>query len=173
MVQLSRAEQARDLAVRAPGALRGFAAAFQVSIGELTLEVDSSAAADSGNLELDLPELLVLVGKAARAGGRSVTILIDEIQDLNREDLRALIVAFHRVSQGGLPVVLFGAGLPQVAGLAGDARSYAERLFDFPPVGALSNDAAAEAVARPLSEEGVGIARDALARIVALTRGDP
>jgi hypothetical protein len=130
LIQLSRSEKGKDLAGQALGALRGFASAFKVSIGEFQLEVSQSSVADSGNLEIDLPALLLSVGKAARAGGSCVAILIDEIQYLTEEDLRALIVAFHMISQNGLPVVLFGAGLPQVAGLAGDAKSYAERLFD-------------------------------------------
>jgi hypothetical protein len=173
LIQLSRTEKARDLAAQALGALRGFAGVFKASIGELTLEITEPSTADSGNLEIDLPALLVSAGKAARAANRSVAILVDEIQYLNEEDLRALIVAFHKISQGGLPVVLFGAGLPQVAGLAGDAKSYAERLFDYPPVGPLARDAAEEAIARPLRDEGVAIEADALARIVEVTSGYP
>jgi len=173
LLRLNHTEKAKDLVAQALGALRGFASAFKVSIGELRLEVSDSSLADSGNLEVDLPALLVAVGRAARAGNGCVAILVDEIQYLTLEDLRALIVAFHGISQGGLPVILFGAGLPQVAGLAGDARSYAERLFDFPPVGPLPEDAAGEAIARPLRDEGVGIDPDALNRIVRVTRGYP
>jgi len=173
LIQLSRSEKAKDLAGQALGALRGFASAFKVSIGELQLEFSEPPTADSGNLEIDLPTLLVSVGKAARAGDGCVAILVDEIQYLAKEDLRALIVAFHMISQGGLPIVLFGAGLPQVAGLAGDAKSYAERLFDYPPVGPLTDDAAREAILRPLQAEGADINDDALEQIVAITRGYP
>lgn len=173
LIQLSRSEIAKDLAGQALGALRGFASAFKVSIGEFHMEVNDSPTADSGNLEIDLPALLESVGKAARACDGCVAILIDEIQYLTLEDLRALIVSFHMISQGGLPVVLFGAGLPQVAGLAGDAKSYAERLFDYPPVGPLDDAAAREAILLPLREEGVGINEDALAQIVGITNGYP
>ncbi len=173
LIQLSRSEKAKDLAGQALGALRGFASAFKVSIGEFHMEVNDSPTADSGNLEIDLPALLESVGKAARAGDGCVAILIDEIQYLTLEDLRALIVSFHMISQGGLPVVLFGAGLPQVAGLAGDAKSYAERLFDYPPVGPLDDAAAREAILLPLREEGVDINEDALAQIVGITNGYP
>ena len=173
LIRLSRTEKAKDLAAQALGALRGFASAFKVSIGELQLEVNESPTADSGNLEIDLPALLDSVGKAARAGDGCVAILVDEIQYLTMEDLRALIVAFHTISQGGLPVILFGAGLPQVAGLAGDAKSYAERLFDYPPVGPLPDDAAREAILRPLQDEGVDINADALEKIVGVTSGYP
>jgi len=173
LIRLSRIEKAKSLSGQAIAALRGFASAFQVSIGEFQFGVGEPPTADSGNLEIDLPELMVSVGKAARAGDASVVILIDEIQYLTEEDLRALIVSFHMISQGGLPVVLFGAGLPQVAGLAGDAKSYAERLFDFPQVGPLSRAAAREAIEQPLRDEGAGIARDALDQIVEVTGGYP
>lgn len=173
LIQLSRSEKAKGLAGQALGALRGFASAFKVSIGEIHLEVSESPIADSGNLEIDLPALLISVGKAAQAANGCVAILIDEVQYLAEEDLRALIVAFHMISQNGLPVVLFGAGLPQVAGLAGDAKSYAERLFDYPPVGPLSAPAAGEAIRRPLQDEGADIEDDALAEIVAATGGYP
>ncbi len=173
LIRLSRIEKAKSLSGQAIAALRGFASAFQVSIGEFQFGVGEPPTADSGNLEIDLPELMVSVGKAARAGDASVVILIDEIQYLTEEDLRALIVSFHMISQGGLPVVLFGAGLPQVAGLAGDAKSYAERLFDFPQVGPLSPAAAREAIEQPLQDEGAGIDRDALDQIVEVTGGYP
>ncbi len=173
LVRLSRVEKARDLTGRALGALRGFASAFKVSIGEIGIEVTAPPAADSGNLEIDLPELLVTVGRAARAADTGVAILVDEVQYLSEEDLRALIVAMHRVSQGGLPVILFGAGLPQVAGLAGDAKSYAERLFDYPDVGPLTEEAAGDAIEKPLVAESVNIRRDALALIVEATHGYP
>ena len=173
LIRLSRSEKAKDLAGQALGALRGFASVFKVSIGELQIEVDDAPTADSGNLEIDLPELLLSVGKAARAGEGCVALLVDEIQYLTLEDLRALIVAFHMIAQSGLPIVMFGAGLPQVAGLAGDAKSYAERLFDYPPVGPLPDSAAGEAIVRPLLAEGAAINNDALARIVAVTGGYP
>jgi hypothetical protein len=173
ILRLSRVERARDYAARAMGALRGFASAFKVTIGEVEFGVTEPPTADSGNLEVDLPELLLATGLAARAAGTSVCICLDEVQYLTEEDLRGLIVALHRLAQRGLPVVLFGAGLPQVAALAGEAKSYAERLFDFPDVGALTNEAAEIAVREPVREEGADIADDALRRIVAVTEGYP
>ncbi len=173
LLQLSRVANARDMAGRALAALRGFASTFRVSIGEIGIELTAPPAADSGNLEIDLPELLVTVGRAARAAGSSITILVDEVQYLNEEDLRALIVAMHKVAQGGLPVILFGAGLPQVAGLAGDAKSYAERLFDYPDIGPLSEEAARDAIKKPLVAQRVDIRDAALAHIVAATHGYP
>lgn len=169
LIRLSKAEEAKDLASQALGALQGFASVFRVTIGEINIEVDDPHTADSGNLEIDLPGLLVSVGKAARAAGSSVAILVDEVQYLGEEDLRALIVAFHTISQSGLPVILFGAGLPQVAGLAGNAKSYAERLFDYPSVGPLSKPAAKEAIKMPLLDEDAEIEDDALEAIVDVT----
>ena len=173
ILRLSQVEQAKALAARAIGALRGFAGIFKVSIGEFELGISEPPTADSGNLEVDLPQLLVEVGKMAKAAGQSVTILVDEVQYLIKQDLRAIIVAFHAISQKGLPLVLFGAGLPQVAGLAGDAKSYAERLFDYPPVGPLTGQAAREAIVQPVREEGAYIESDALDMIVSVTHGYP
>lgn len=173
LVRLSKIEEAKDLASSALGALQGFASAFKISIGEIGVEVVDPHVADSGNLEIDLPGLLTTVGKAAKAADTSVAILVDEVQYLGEEDLRALIVAFHEISQNGLPVVMFGAGLPQVAGLAGDAKSYAERLFDYPPVGPLDNEAAKEAIRQPILDEGAQIGDQALALIVDATSGYP
>jgi hypothetical protein len=173
LIRLSRIEKAKKFASQALGALQGFASVFKVTIGEISLEVTDPHTADSGNLEIDLPGLLVSVGKAARAAETSVAILVDEVQYLCEEDLRALIVAFHTITQSGLPVILFGAGLPQVAGLAGDAKSYAERLFDYPSVGPLSKQAAKDAIKVPLREEGVEIEDDALEEIVEVTGSYP
>lgn len=173
LIRLSKMERAKELTGQALGALQGFASVFKVSIGEIGIEVADPHVADSGNLEVDLPGLLTTVGKAARAAETSVAILVDEVQYLSQEDLRALIVAFHAVSQAGLPMVLFGAGLPQVAGLAGDAKSYAERLFDYPKVGPLSTAAAKDAIRQPIEEEGESIQDDALAMIVEATGAYP
>lgn len=173
LLKLSRVEQARDLAQRALGALRGFASAFTVSIGEIDVAIAPETVADSGNLEVDLPELMACVGKAAQAAGKTVVILLDEVQYLSEEDLRGLIVAMHRIAQRGWPVILFGAGLPQVAALAGEAKSYAERLFDYPAVGPLLPDAARSALQEPIEEEAEAIDNEALSKILAITEGYP
>ncbi len=173
LLRLSRLERARVQAKRALALLRSFASAFRVKIGDIEVAVSDAPIASSGTLELDLPDLLVAVAQAAAAAESSLAICIDEVQYLGEEDLRALIVALHRVAQRNLPLVLFGAGLPQVAALAGDARSYAERLFDFPGVGPLGPEAARRAIAGPLAHEGVRIADAALDRIVTVTEGYP
>ena len=173
LLRLSRVAQARELAQRGLGALRGFASAFKVSIGEIELSISPEPIADSGNLEIDLPELMGSVGRAAQAANTSVVILLDEVQYLSEEDLRGLIVAMHRIAQRGWPVILFGAGLPQVAALAGEAKSYAERLFDYPEVGQLPPAAARSALLDPIVEEGESISEDALNRILSITEGYP
>jgi hypothetical protein len=173
LLRLDRVEQAKAWAGEAMAALRGFAGAFKVSVGEVKVGLSEAVVADSGNLEVDLPELLVSTARAAKAAGTSMVILIDEVQYLSEDELRGLIVALHRISQKGLPMILFGAGLPQLAALAGEAKSYAERLFDFPGVGALDEEAAAQAIADPIRDEGAAITREALAEIVRVTEGYP
>lgn len=173
LIRLSKVEMARELASQALGALQGFASAFKVTIGDIHVEVVDPHTADSGNLEVDMPGLLLELGKSARAARVSVALLLDEVQYLGEEDLRALIVSMHAINQRGLPVILFGAGLPQVAGLAGDAKSYAERLFDYPAVGPLDAAAARQAISKPVVDEQGTVADDALDAIVAATSGYP
>ena len=173
LLRLSRVEKAKTLANRALGALKNFARAFEVSVGDFRIQLAETYAAESGNLEVDLPELMEAVGDAAKAAESSVALLVDEIQYLSEEDFRALIVSFHNIAQIGLPVVLFGAGLPQVAGLAGRAKSYAERLFDYPVVGPLDEDSARMAIRRPVENENVEITDDALTEVVKVTHGYP
>jgi len=172
--ELSTVESARSAAHSAMRALRAFASAFKISIGDVSLSVDPEpGTADSGILEYDLIDLFVRVGEAAQSAGRAWTLLIDEVQYLSGEELSALIVALHRVNQRALPIMFFGAGLPQVAALSGDAKSYAERLFDYPPVDALDDPAATAAIRQPIENEGESISDDALRIIVVRTNGYP
>lgn len=174
LFQLSNTEAAKELALRGLGVLRSFASAFSVSAGGLEFKVEAeSGSADTGNLELDLPEVLLAAAKAAKAAGSGVAILIDEVQYLSKEDLSALIVSLHKIAQKGLPLVFVGAGLPQLAGLAGEAKSYAERLFDYPEVGPLRRDDAQEALAVPIEREGEEITEEALQSLVERTQGYP
>ena len=174
VTRFSRLEGAKDQARRALRSLGGFAKAFKVSYGdfEIGLDVDLGGA-DSGNLELDLPELFLSVGRAAQAANASVVILIDEVQYLSKVDFAALIVSLHRVSQKGLPILFFGSGLPQAAGLAGDAKSYAERLFEFIQIGPLNESEANKALEVPAAVHGVSFTPAALKAIYAQTRGYP
>ena len=129
--------------------------------------------ADTGDLEMDLQELLEAVGEAAKSDNNCVCIFIDELQYVKEGELAALITALHRTSQRQLPVAMVGAGLPQVRGLMGKAKSYAERLFEFPEIGPLSDEDARLAIAKPASDEGVKINADALDSIVDQTQCYP
>lgn len=172
--KLSVYEASRKAAQDGFKALRNFAAIFKVTIGDVTLQAEPEPGiADSGNLEFDLIDLFLRVGEAAKAAGKGWALLIDELQYLNEKELGAIIVAVHRLNQRGLPVIFFGAGLPQIAALAGDAKSYAERLFDYPPVGALDKQAAELAIRQPIEQEGESINTDALDEIVKKTEGYP
>lgn len=174
LFRLSTSEKAKQSAHSALGALRAFASVFKAKVGEVEFGVKASVGiADSGNLEHDLPELLTLVAEAAKAEGVVVALFIDEVQYLGQEDLSALIVSVHRLGQKGLPFVLFGAGLPQLTALTGEAKSYAERLFSFPKVGPLTVEAAGEAIRAPLSRASVDIDQNALDEIIRVTHGYP
>lgn len=171
---LSKSEKARDLAKRGIAVLRSFAGAFKVKVGEVEFGMKPDAGtADSGNLEYDLPALLETVALAAKADGRALVLFIDEVQYLTSPDLRALIVATHKLGQKALPFLLIGAGLPQLAGLAGDAKSYAERLFDYPAVGPLLSPAARDAISAPLKRASQSIDGKALEHIIKQTHGYP
>lgn len=172
--RLSLAESAKASAHGAMRALRSIASAFKVKVGDVSISVDpESGVADSGNLEFDLVDLFLRIGETARAARAAWTLLIDEVQYLQESELSAVIVALHRCNQKTLPVLFFGAGLPQIAALSGDARSYAERLFDVAPVGALGADAAKTAIRQPIEREEERIADNALDLILKKTRGYP
>lgn len=129
--------------------------------------------ADSGILAEDITDLMVAVGEAARSRRSGFLLAIDEVQYLSIEELAALIMAVHRTAQSNLPVVLAGAGLPQLPGIAGDAKSYAERLFDFPEIGSLSREDAAAALLIPAQQIGVEFERAALLKVVQEAHGYP
>jgi hypothetical protein len=156
--------------------LRSFIGALNLTVGEVTIGLDiepEMGAADSGDLEIDLPNLFVAIGEAAEDRKCAIAIFIDELQYFSQKELGALIVAMHKIQQRQLPVILLGAGLPILPGLAGDSKSYAERLFSFPDVGALSEEDAAIALRGPAQSAGVIFKPDALKEIFRLTKGYP
>ena len=176
LFELSRMAGAGDKARRGLAVLRSFVSGLKLTYGDFTLSLDIEpelGAADSGDLEIDLPNLIDAVGEAAIERKAFVALLIDEIQCFREKELGALIMAMHRVQQKQLPIVLVGAGLPVLPGLAGDAKSYAERLFNFPEIGALSADETAKALRDPAQEIGVGFEVSALDEIHRLTKGYP
>lgn len=176
LFSLSMVESAKEKARRGLRVMRGFLGALKISLGDLDLEIGldpERGVADSGDLENDLPNLLLVVAEAARAADRSVAILIDEMQYFSHAEFSALIMSMHRINQANLPMVMFGAGLPQVLALAGDSKSYAERLFRYPPVGALSDEDAVAALRSPIEAEGATIDDDALSEILRVTQAYP
>ena len=159
---------------RAAGVLVNFAKAFSVAVGDLELSVDlAPGEGDTGNLEQDLPRLLVAMAEAAADRDTAVGLFIDEVQYLSSSELAAVIVACHEIAQQNLPFLFVGAGLPQVAALAGKAKSYAERLFDYPEVGPLERTAARLALVKPALAEGVSFDGDAVDEILAATQNFP
>ena len=176
LLRLSRSEQAKDFAQRALRGLAGFARALKVKFGDIEVGIDyepEPGLADNGDLEHDLQALLEVVGQAAQRAGTALVIFIDEMQYVEEEELAALITALHRTSQRKLPVAMVGAGLPQLRGRMGRAKSYAERLFDFPEIGALSPPDAEIAISRPAATEGVEFQSEALHWLIRETRGYP
>ena len=166
---LSLVEGAKEQARRGLRVLKSFmgGVTFKVQDVEMGLTVTPEAGvADSGDLEADLPDLFEAVGVAARAAGRPFAVLIDELQYLSGPEFSALIMSMHRLSQVSLPVILIGAGLPQILGLAGESKSYSERLFRFPEIGALSEPDAAAAVRKPVADQGALIEDSAVAEIL-------
>ncbi|MCV2224271.1 AAA family ATPase [Pseudomonas mercuritolerans] len=176
LLRLDRVQNTVETVKRGIRILRSFIGNITIAAGgaEVTLGGDSEAGyADSGNLEDDLRDVLIATAEAARDAGKPVAILIDELQYLSKDELGALIRGIHAVNQAALPLILFGAGLPQLAGQAGDAKSYAERLFEFPRLGALLETDAWKALRDPVEEEGASISDDALREIFEKTHGYP
>jgi hypothetical protein len=176
LLQLSLNEKAKQLAQRALRGLAGFVGALKVKFQDIEVGLDlepEPGLADNGDLEHDLQALLEAAGAAAKAAGTTLVLFIDELQYVAEEELASLITALHRAAQRQLPVVLVGAGLPQLRGRMGRAKSYAERLFDFPEIGPLSPDAARQALMLPARELGVEFSNAALDTILAATKGYP
>jgi Cdc6-like AAA superfamily ATPase len=174
LLRLSQIEQAKDFAVRGLRALAGFAKKLKVTYADIEVGFDyepEPGLADNGDLEHDLQALFEQVGLAAKAAETALAIFIDELQYVQESQLAVLITAMHRTEQRRLPVVLVGAGLPQLRGQMGNAKSYAERLFDFPTIGALPPDPARLAIEKPLLGESVSITSEAMDLILQVTQG--
>lgn len=171
---LSGIENAKELARRGLRVLKSFLSGLTISISGVEIGVDAEAgAADSGDLEADLPEMLLALGEAAAAADRPVAIIIDELQYLSTKEFSALIMAMHKINQRGLPLALVGAGLPQILGLAGNSKSYAERLFTYPKIGALAPPDAIAAIVNPAHDEGVVFDKSAVEEVMRLTECYP
>jgi len=176
LLKLSRTEQAKEVAIRGLRALAGFVGKMKLTYDDIEVGLDyepEPGLADNGDLEGDLTMLLEQVGYAAKEASTLIAIFIDELQYVPESQMAALISALHRCAQLNLPLVLVGAGLPQLRGRMGEAKSYAERLFDFAEIGALDESDASSAIVKPAHSEGVEIEEDAVSLIVNYTKGYP
>ena len=176
LLRLSEVEAAKAVAVRGLRALAGFAQSLKVKFNDIEVGFDfesEKGLADNGDLEGDLAALLEQVGKAAQNAKTAVVIFIDELQYVEEDQFAALISALHRCSQQKLPITVVGAGLPQLVGRAGRAKSYAERLFDYPEVGPLFKQDATRAIKKPALDLGVDVTDEAVNEIVSRTQGYP
>ena len=176
LFELDRLVGTGDKVKRGLAVLRAFIGSIKLTVGDVALGLDIEPArgmADSGDIEIDLPNLLQAIAEAAQERKTAVAILIDEIQYLSQKELGALIMAMHRIQQKQLPLVLLAAGLPVLPGMAGESKSYAERLFNFPDIGALSDSDAATALRDPARAMGVDFDDEALQEVFRLTRGYP
>lgn len=176
LLKLCRNEQAKKFAQRALRALAGFAKSLKVKYQDIEVGMDldpEAGLADNGDLEQDLQALLEAVGMAAQKAGTALVMFIDEMQYVEEDELAALIMALHRCVQRKLPIALVGAGLPQLRGRMGNAKSYAERLFEFPQMGPLPAADARIAITKPASDLRVAIETRAVEQIVEETKGYP
>jgi hypothetical protein len=176
LFELDRMAGAGNKVRRGLAVLKSFITAVKVTVGEIEFGIDidpEQGAADSGDLEVDLPNLFAAVAEAAEERGAAVAIMIDEIQYFSSPELSALIMAMHRMQQRQRPLVLVGAGLPILPGMAGESKSYAERLFSFPKVGPLAEPDAEKALRDPVENAQESIEAAALREIFRLTLGYP
>lgn len=176
LLRLSRVEQAKAVAEKGLRALAGFAKALKIKFGDIEVGLDfdpEPGLADNGDLQGDLTALLEQVGNAAKSANTTLVIFIDELQYVEQDQFAALISALHKCSQSRLPLTVVGAGLPQLRALAGQAKSYAERLFDYPTIGPLNAEDAALAITKPAREQHVEFTVEAVAAIIAKTHGYP
>lgn len=176
LFELNDKAKAADIVRKSLGVLRSFINAVKVTVDGNTYGIDIDpefGSADSGDLEIDLTALFIAIGNAAKENATGIAFILDEVQYLHKNELAALIAAMHKMQQEQLPVVIVGAGLPTLHGLLGSAKSYAERLFNFPQIGPLSEDESIKAIQEPIEQEGAHITPEALEKIFIMTQGYP
>jgi hypothetical protein len=176
LLQLDESEARGERVRRAMRVLQSFLSTLKVRIGQTEFNLEGPrerGVADSGQIESDLADMFLALAGAAQEAGTAVAILLDELQYVSEDELSALIMAVHRIAQEGLPLIVVGAGLPQLAGKTGRAKSYSERLFVFPVVGPLSEVDAVTALQEPARAEGAEFSATALAQIYRQTQGYP
>ncbi len=176
LLRMSRGEALRDNLLKGMRALAGFTTALKVKYRDIEISIDADpqpGLADSGDLDMDLADLLATLGAAAGGRATAIVLFIDELQCLPEEQLASLIAALHAAGQEQLPITMVAAGLPQLVGQAGDARSCAERLFEFVPLDRLGSDDARHALIVPARKEGVDFSPGAICEILRQTHACP
>ena len=174
ILQLSARQRLADRTRRALGALKSFQLRWSIPEAGIAFEAEPfPGLADSGDLDDDLADLFVEIAVLARDQDSGVLFTIDELQYISQQDFSALILGLHRISQEVLPLMVVGAGLPSLPGLAGEAKSYAERLFQYTAIGSLPAAAASDALQSPAQDEGVRWSADALNLVVDRSEGYP
>lgn len=174
LLKLDRIAKTKEIVRRGMTGLRNFLGSLKISYGDFGIELDPQLGlSDSGDMEADLTDLFRAVAEAAVDNGKGIVLLIDEVQYLSEKELGALVMAMHRLQQLSLPMAMIGAGLPTLPGLTGNAKSYAERLFVFPEIGALSRENSIRAIRVPLAEAKVRIEDDAAEYVFARSGGYP
>ena len=172
--ELDYAEKAKAQIHHAFSVLRNFVKSFSINIGDFGIAIEATAGvATSGKMELDLSEVLIAVAKAAKSANRAIGLYIDELQNLELEAMRGIIVAIHQSAQNALPFYLVGSGLPSIRGLVGKSKTYAERMFNYADIGALSEPDVDAAITIPLNGNGLDIEREAIHVIYEQTCGYP
>ena len=176
LLRLSRGALLKDSLLTGVRALASFTKALKVKYKDIEFTIDAdpeTGLADSGDLDTDLTDLILALGRAAAERATAIVLFVDELQYVPEEQLASLIAALHSSSQEQLPVTMVAAGLPQLVGRTGDAKSYAERLFEFAPVDRLDDDDARNALTVPASREGVAFNAGAISEVLRRTNGYP
>jgi hypothetical protein len=176
LLRLDKASAASEASKKAMKALGGFVSAMKLKYNDIEFGLDlgnEPGVADSGDLESDLIDLFIQLGLAAKDKKTALILFIDEVQYISEAEFAALIMALHKCTQKQLPIALVGAGLPQLVGQAGRAKSYAERLFQYPEIGPLNNDSAKIALIVPAKKLNVEYENLALEEILLQTQGYP
>lgn len=176
LYKLSFVEAAKESARKSLRVLKSFVNGLNFTINDVDfgLSIESEkGAADSGEIGMDLPNLFIAIGEAARSAKCPFALLIDELQYLSQKEFSALIMSIHKITQANLPIILIGAGLPQILGLAGESKSYTERLFKYPRIGELTKEDATTAIVRPVQNEGAYIDTNAIEEILRISERYP
>lgn len=174
LLKLDRIAKTKDVVRKGMIGLRNFLGTVKVQYGDFGIELDPQLGlSDSGDMEADLTDLFCAVAEAAADNGKGIVLLVDEVQYLSERELGALVMAMHRLQQLALPMAMIGAGLPTLPGLTGNAKSYAERLFVFPEIGALSKENSIRAIRVPLAGANVRINDDAAEFVFQRSGGYP